>query len=683
MIKPALAALLLALFAHPLGTVQAQNTLVTYQGRVTSNGTGFTGSGQFEFALVTSTNSNHPATATANTPSGGYITGYVVVGGGNGYVTAPVVTVSGGGGSGAAAVAHLTGGVVTSISVGNPGNGGYASAPTVTIAPPPASIAYTTFWSNDGTSSAGSQPAAAVSVAVTNGLFTVGLGDTTLPGMTALAASLFMQPNLQLRIWFNDGVNGFAALSPVQNLTTAPYAAYAYSATTLTTASNQPVNLTINGMPVLRIAAVPDLYLPGNFIINSIGGASANIISNGVVGGFIGGGGEFFSPNRVGGNYAAILGGVGNTASGYCATVIGNNATANNAFATAMGYSTTASGQYSTAMGFNTTASGSYSTAMGNTDTAIGNNSTAMGYATYAGSNNAVATGEYSMATGYDSTAMGFSTTAQGTYSTAMGRITTASGDTSTAMGVNTTASGQFSTAMGQGSIASGLDSVAAGLNNIASGINSVAMGETCAATNLAAVALGYHTTAGGSGATALGVSSQALHNNTFVWSDGSRATPFASTAANQFAVCASGGMLFLSSGTGTSGVQLSAGGGSWSSLSDRNAKTNFGMVDGLAVLEKLVHLPVKTWNYKTQADAIRHIGPMAQDFAAAFGVGEDNTHITTVDEGGVALAAIQGLNQKLENAVQARDARIAALERELAGIKELITKLSETKNKP
>jgi len=210
---------------------------------------------------VTSTNSSHTATATANTPSGGFITGYVVTGGGNGYVTAPLVTVSGGGGAGAAAIAHLTGDVVTSLSVNNPGNGGYTSSSTVTIAPPPANIAYTTFWSNDGSSSAGSEPMAAASVAVTNGLFTVRLGDSTLANMAALPTTLFTQPNLQLRLWFNDGSNGFAALSPVQNLTAAPYANYAYSATTLTTASNQPVNLTVNGTTVLRLDSVEDLRL--------------------------------------------------------------------------------------------------------------------------------------------------------------------------------------------------------------------------------------------------------------------------------------------------------------------------------------------------------------------------------------------------------------------------------------
>ncbi|PYX88185.1 MAG: hypothetical protein DMG67_17760, partial [Acidobacteria bacterium] len=64
---------------------------------------------------------------------------------------------------------------------------------------------------------------------------------------------------------------------------------------------------------------------------------------------------------------------------------------------------------------------------------------------------------------------------------------------------------------------------------------------------------------------------------------------------------------------------------------------------------------------------AIRHIGPMAQDFYAAFHVGEDDRHITQVDEGGVAFAAIQGLNQKLEEEIQHKDSQIAVLSAQLA----------------
>ena len=64
--------------------------------------------------------------------------------------------------------------------------------------------------------------------------------------------------------------------------------------------------------------------------------------------------------------------------------------------------------------------------------------------------------------------------------------------------------------------------------------------------------------------------------------------------------------------------------------------------------MKKVAALPITRWNFK-QDKGIEHIGPMAQDFYEAFEVGMDDRHIATVDEGGVALAAIQGLNQKLD----------------------------------
>ncbi len=74
----------------------------------------------------------------------------------------------------------------------------------------------------------------------------------------------------------------------------------------------------------------------------------------------------------------------------------------------------------------------------------------------------------------------------------------------------------------------------------------------------------------------------------------------------------------------------------------------------------KCVQLPIATWNYKSQSAEVRHIGPAAQDFFAAFNVGDDNRHITDIDEGGVALAAIQGLNQKLEAELKTKEAQLA-----------------------
>lgn len=104
---------------------------------------------------------------------------------------------------------------------------------------------------------------------------------------------------------------------------------------------------------------------------------------------------------------------------------------------------------------------------------------------------------------------------------------------------------------------------------------------------------------------------------------------------------------MFITSGTAV-GATLPAGSGSWISLSDRNAKEHLAAVNPSEVLAKVVALPLSTWNYKSQDTSIRHIGPMAQDFKAAFAVGETDTGISTVDADGVALAAIQGLNQKL-----------------------------------
>ncbi len=92
--------------------------------------------------------------------------------------------------------------------------------------------------------------------------------------------------------------------------------------------------------------------------------------------------------------------------------------------------------------------------------------------------------------------------------------------------------------------------------------------------------------------------------------------------------------------------------------FSDVNAKENFGLVDGQEVLARLASLPITTWNYKSQDPGIRHMGPMAQDFHAAFGLGQDDLHIASLDTNGVALAAIQGLNQ----AVQENEAQITAL---------------------
>ena len=176
----------------------------------------------------------------------------------------------------------------------------------------------------------------------------------------------------------------------------------------------------------------------------------------------------------------------------------------------------------------------------------------------------------------------------------------------------------------------------------------------------------------------AAGYNAHALHTGAFVWSDGS-GTETVSTNANSVTFRARGGYRLFSSSV-TSGVFLAAGSGTWTAMSDRNAKENFEAVNPREVLDKVAALPVSRWNYKTQLASVRHVGPMAQDFQAAFAVGESDTGITTVDADGVALAAIQGLNQKVEfenqsvrSALEAKDAKIAELEQRLAALEQFI----------
>jgi len=111
---------------------------------------------------------------------------------------------------------------------------------------------------------------------------------------------------------------------------------------------------------------------------------------------------------------------------------------------------------------------------------------------------------------------------------------------------------------------------------------------------------------------------------------------------------------------------------GTFVSSSDRNAKDNIEPVRPREVLDKVAALPISAWNYKHDPSA-RHVGPMAQDFRSAFGLGHDDKGIATVDADGIALAAIQGLNEKVDQDAKAKDARIAALERELAELKKLL----------
>jgi hypothetical protein len=187
---------------------------------------------------------------------------------------------------------------------------------------------------------------------------------------------------------------------------------------------------------------------------------------------------------------------------------------------------------------------------------------------------------------------------------------------------------------------------------------------------------------AAGANAFAAGTGAQALNQGSFVWADTSSPNAFSSTNNNSFNIRAAGGVRIATTSSGTIGALLAAGSTSWTTLSDRNAKKNIMPVDCLAVLDKLAHVPVEQWNYKWEKDSdTPNFGPMAQDFKHAFYPGRDDKGISTLEFDGVELAAIQGLNQKLnakDVEIQELKQQNETLEKRLDNLAQMVKSLSD-----
>ncbi len=264
-----------------------------------------------------------------------------------------------------------------------------------------------------------------------------------------------------------------------------------------------------------------------------------------------------------------------------------------------------------------------------------------------------------------------------GVFSAAFGANVKATAHAAFAAGYLSSATGIASTVFGYSSRADGSGSVAAGAGAIAAGPNSVAIGGEFTpqggvngvfASGAGAIAVGIGHDAAGAGSVALGtrVTTTVAAAGSFVYGDRSAASQVQSFTANEFLVRAAGGTTFYSNAGMTAGVKLASGAGAWSALSDVNSKENFRDLDGGDVLARIARLPIREWNYKAQDAAIRHVGPTAQDFHAAFGLGEDPLRISTIDADGIALAAVKALaleNETLKAALAALSARMERLE--------------------
>ena len=235
---------------------------------------------------------------------------------------------------------------------------------------------------------------------------------------------------------------------------------------------------------------------------------------------------------------------------------------------------------------------------------------------------------------------------------------------------------GYYTWAGGYNTIALGLASFAMGYQSTALNSYATALGYTANADGTGAVALGYRVTADADYSVAIGQrASTNGHAGAIVLSDGSTTDSTQASANNQFTVRAAGGIRLFTNATMTTGVQVAAGGSSWAVISDRNRKENFLAVDGEDLLTRIRKVPVMTWRLKSEEDeTVRHIGPMAQDWHAAFPLNDDSTRINMSDFDGVNLAASQALEQRTSTMQK----RITTLETENAELRARLDQLEK-----
>ena len=115
---------------------------------------------------------------------------------------------------------------------------------------------------------------------------------------------------------------------------------------------------------------------------------------------------------------------------------------------------------------------------------------------------------------------------------------------------------------------------------------------------------------------------------------------------------------------------------GTLTESSDVNVKTKFEALDGNVVLAKLEAVPVSEWTYRREGSGVRHIGPMAQDFYAAFKLGTGDTTISPRDMAGVNMAAIKALKAALTK----KDAEVAAQQKQITALQARLGELDQLK---
>jgi hypothetical protein len=345
-------------------------------------------------------------------------------------------------------------------------------------------------------------------------------------------------------------------------------------------------------------------------------------------------------------------------------------------------------GSYSTAFGYGSIARDHYTFAAGRAAKAIGNHSIALG-------DSAETLLQYSIAIGNKSITGGRNAIAFGTNNNAYGQYSYIFGHNSSALGTNSAIIGEESHvmsgynhgyAMGYRDTIKGNYAVAIGHNAFAEGTGAVAIGTNVRTDNPYSVAIGNFSSAIADRSIAIGsYVSTNFKNGAVIIGDGSTTVTTLAHLNNTMTMRFNNGYRLYTNSALTTGVYMNSGATAWVILSDRNTKENIEPIDGEELLSKIGNLSITKWNYIANDDATKFIGPMAQDFHAAFGLGgNDSLGISTLAYDGVNMAAIQALKyrtdkiQVLEDRVASQDEEIAALREELKALRELIEEIKQ-----
>ncbi|GMU45030.1 MAG: hypothetical protein AMXMBFR25_30160 [Lysobacterales bacterium] len=441
----------------------------------------------------------------------------------------------------------------------------------------------------------------------------------------------------------------------------------------LGTTDAQPLVLRTRNVRSLRLEPSTELFNGNPLTLNFLAGSYGNTITTGVRGATVSGGGTpqgnadpavlWSGYNGVFDHYGTVGGGAGNIAGSFAGTLIdaagatvsggiGNHAEHQNA--------TIGGGEQNRASGFNTTVAGGFKNYATGINAAIGGGQNNLS----SGDDSVVPGGVQNVASGDSAHAFGTRSCAGGYYSWAGGRRAKVrpggfSGDPGFACnGVVT--SGDFGD---EGSFvwadSSDADFISNGPNQfrVRAGGGAVFNSDVVPQASWDFV-VGARS-GGDDDADLVLLSRNNTHRSTLFVPHSSGGLVISADVPQFGLGVALGAGRYLN--TGANGAHLTTG-GTWTNGSSRAFKEAVEAIDPGQVLQRVLDLGISRWRY-IGSDEGAHIGPMAEDFHAAFATGSDAQHIATVDADGVALAAIQGLNAKLEDDKRALGERLERLD--------------------